>query len=57
MTLACLPVLATGHSRAITAKLSTGDNFPPKGQAQPNAPTCLSKTAHASDPYFSFHSV
>jgi hypothetical protein len=29
----------------------------PKVEAQPNAPTCLSNTAHASGPYFSFHSV
>jgi hypothetical protein len=42
--------------RAITAKPSTR-KFPQSTEVQANAPTCFSNTAHASGPYFSFHSV
>jgi hypothetical protein len=51
-----LPARASpGVSRAINVKPNTR-KFP-KVEVQANAPTCFSNTAHASGPYFSFHSV
>jgi amino acid permease len=44
-------------SRAtIAERFACTRNFS-KVEVQANAPTCFSNTAHASGPYFSFHSV